>query len=245
MSRKYTFFDRDKDKKHNVSLMKKYANTKQEMDKILEKIICPYIENKQLKILDACCGIGYITNLLSELSTESKFVGIDQTDYLISHAKKLTNKKNILFETGDIYEINKKYEKTFDITVNWKTISWLPHYDQMITDLISMTKKHIFISSLFYEGDIDFEIKVREFKKESGENKFNSYYNVYSLPHFKKFVFGLGVKNVQVYDFDIEKDVEKPSIDKMGTYTEKLENGKRLQISGAVVMSWKILRIDL
>jgi hypothetical protein len=31
----------------------------------------------------------------------------------------------------------------------------------------------------------------------------------------------------------------------MGTYTEKLENNKRIQISGAIVMSWKIIRIDL
>jgi hypothetical protein len=31
----------------------------------------------------------------------------------------------------------------------------------------------------------------------------------------------------------------------MGTYTEKLENGERLQISGAVVMFWKIIKIGL
>jgi len=40
---------------------------------------------------------------------------------------------------------------------------------------------------LFYEGDIDFEIKIREFKKESGKKKFNAYYNVYSLPQLRNF----------------------------------------------------------
>ena len=51
--------------------------------------------------------------------------------------------------------------------------------------------------------------------------------------------------NVKVYDFDIGIDLEKPPIDVMGTYTEKLDSGKRIQISGAVVMSWKIIRIDI
>jgi len=115
----------------------------------------------------------------------------------------------------------------------------------MLKDLISMTKNHIFLSSLFYDGDIDFEIKVREYKKSEAEKKFNAYYNVYSLPQFKKFVYSLGVKDIKIYDFNIGIDLEKPLDDMMGTYTEKLESGKRIQISGAVVMSWKIIRIDI
>ena len=246
MSRKNQYFEGSEDKEFNISEMKKYVNTKQEMDKALEKIISPIIQKEKLKILDACCGIGHITNLLSEISNRSEFVGIDQSEYLIKDARKLFNdKKNILFEKGDIYKIKEKYKKKFNVAISWKTISWLPYYDQMLKDLIHMTKDHIFLSSLFYEGDIDFEIKVREFKKESGKNDFNRYYNVYSLPQFKKFVYSLGVKNIKVYDFDIGIDLEKPPVDVMGTYTEKLENGKRIQISGAVVMSWKIIRIDI
>jgi ubiquinone/menaquinone biosynthesis C-methylase UbiE len=246
VSRDYQYFDKDEDQDFNISGMKKYIYTKQEIDKELEKIISPIIKGKKLKILDACCGIGHIMNFLSEKNKESEFVGIDQTGYLIENAKKsFKDKKNLFFETGDIYKIKEKYKKNFDVTINWKTISWLPYYDQILKDLVYMTKDHIFLSSLFYEGDIDFEIKVREFKKDSGKKDFNSFYNVYSLPQFKKFVYGLGVKNIEVYDFDIKIDIEKQSVDKMGTYTEKIENGKRLQISGAVLMSWKIIQIDI
>lgn len=184
--------------------------------------------------------------MLSDISESSEIIGIDQTNYLIDNANNLfKNNKNISFETGDIYEVKNKYEKKFDISLSWKTLSWLPYYDQMLKDLIHMTKKHIILSSLFYDGDIDFQIKIREFKKESGKNDFNAYYNVYSLPQFKKFLYGLGVKNIEVYDFDIEIDIEKPHVDLMGTYTEKLQNGKRIQISGAVVMFWKIIKIDV
>ena len=246
MSRKYQYFEGNKDEEFNISEMNKYLKTKQEIDKILEKIISPIIKEKKLKILDACCGIGHITNLLKNISHESDFIGIDQSDYLIKKAQELfKNTKNTSFEVADIYDIKEKYQKEFDISICWKTISWLPYYDQILKNLIHMTKDHIFLSSLFYEGDIDFEIKVREFKKESGSEGFNSYYNVYSLPQFKKFVYSLGAKDIEVFDFDIDIDIAQPPIYQMGTYTVKLENSKKIQISGAVVMNWKIIRIDL
>ena len=50
---------------------------------------------------------------------------------------------------------------------------------------------------------------------------------------------------MEVFDFNIDIDVAKPPINQMGTYTEKLDNGKRLQISGNIIQSWKIIRIDL
>jgi ubiquinone/menaquinone biosynthesis C-methylase UbiE len=246
MEKNYNYFDGEKDKEYNISKMYNYVKDKQEIDKVLEKIISPIIEDKKLKILDACCGIGHISNLLSQISPKSIFLGIDQSDYLIEEAKKISkNKNNLSFEIGDLYNISNKFQKEFDISIIWKTISWLPYYEQIIKELVSVTKDHIFISSLFYDGDIDFEIKVREFKKESAKDRFNSYYNVYSLPRFKKYVYGLGAKNIEVYNFDINLDIPKPPIDEMGTYTEKLGSGKKIQISGAVVMSWKIIRVDL
>ena len=246
MSKYYRYFQSNYDKEFNIKSMRKYLDNKQELDKFLEEIISPTITNKKLKIFDSCCGIGHISYLLSNISPESTFFGIDQSEYLIDVAKEISkNKKNLSFIVGDVSDFSNKLHKEFDISINWKTLSWLPYYDQMIKDLVSMTKKYIFISSLFYDGDIDFEIKVREFKKESGKERFNSFYNVYSLPRFKEFVFGLGIKNIEVYNFDINIDIPKPPIDQMGTYTIRLENSKKLQISGAVVMCWKVIRIDL
>ena len=216
------------------------------MDKFLESLITPIIKNQKFRILDACCGIGHIDYFLNKISPSSDFLGIDQTTYLIEEAKKLCkDHENIKFEVGDIYDLPKLYPKKFDITINWKTISWLPYYDEFMKALFKITKRNIFLSSLFYDGDIDFKIKVREYKKESGKNGFNSFYNIYSLPRFKEFIFKLVAKKINVYDFEINKDLEKANNDVMGTFTEKLENGKRLQISGSVLMNWKIIKIDL
>lgn len=239
-------YDGEKDKEFIISSFRKCVTDKREMDVYLEKLISPFIKSKKKNILDACCGIGHIPYFLSDISPESKFLGIDQTLYLVEEGKKLCQtKSNISFENEDVYNISKKYKKSFDISINWRTLSWLPYYDQILKELIAVTKEHIFLSSLFYDGDIDFITQIREFKTETGQEYFNDYYNVYSLPQFKKFVLGLGAKHVEVYDFDISIDIPKPPIDQMISYTERLANGKRLQLSGAVVLYWKIIRIDL
>ena len=74
---------------------------------------------------------------------------------------------------------------------------------------------------------------------------FTLYYNVYSLPRFKKFIYDLGAKDVHVYDFEINMDIPRSNVDYMVTYTMIVDNNKRLQISGAVVMFWKIIKIEL
>ena len=245
-NRRYSYHDEEKDKEFEINSFKKCVTEKRELDKFLEELMTPYIKNKKLKILDAPCGIGHISYFLSELSPESSFFGVDQTPFMIKEAKKLcSDKTNISFEVGDVYDLPKKFSKTFDITINWRTVSWIPYYDEMIKALIHITKDHIFLSSLFYPGDIDFEIKVRDFQKEVGKEHFNYYYNVYSYPKFEKYVKSLGVKNIESYDFDIKIDVPKPPNDQLGSYTVKLANEKRLQLSGAIVLFWKVIRIDL
>lgn len=246
MSYRYRYFKGDSDKDFIISSMRKYVKEKQEMDKFLENLISPVIKSKSYKILDACCGIGHIPYFLNEISPSSYFLGIDQTEYLIQEAKILcSNKKNIEFKVADLYDFAEEHEKEFDICINWKTLSWIPYYTDFMKALFKVTKHHIFLSSLFYDGDIDFQVRVREYEKESGKDDFNSYYNVYSFPKFKRFLNQLGVKNIEDYNFEISKDIPKLPGNQMGTYTEKLEDGRRLQISGIVLMKWKILKIDL
>ncbi|MFX1282100.1 MAG: class I SAM-dependent methyltransferase [Promethearchaeota archaeon] len=246
MARNYSYVKGEKDKKFIINSMRKYVDQPQEIDKFLMNLIEPKLKEPKLKILDACCGIGHLLYFLSDLSPQSSFLGVDKVPYLIEEARILNKKKrNVSFEIRDVYDLPLDYSKFFDISISWKTITWLPYYDEMVTTLIAITKKHIFISSLFYDGDIDFEIKIREFQKESGKKGFNAYYNVYSLPQFRKYVYNLGIKNLKVWDFEIGIDIPKPPPNQMGTYTVLLDNGRRLQISGAVVMSWKIIRLDL
>lgn len=240
------YIEGEKDKQHIVDSMKKYVVEKQELDKFLENMITPLIQKRKLNILDACCGIGHLDFFLSQISPESHFLGIDKTPYLIEEAKILCRDlKNVEFRLLDVANLSREYKKEFDISICWKTVSWLPRYEPVIRELMQVTKESVFVSSLFYSEDIDFEIKVREYQSEAGRDGFNMYYNVYSYPRFEDFCLKCGAKKVVPYDFEMGIDIPKPKKNFMGTYTLKLENGKRIQISGAVLMSWKVIRIDL
>lgn len=247
MNQEQPYLDVKNERAFHFSEMKRYVEEKQEMDKMLEKLISPYISRKKTRILEAGCGIGHLLYWLNQMSPESIFLGVDQTPFYIDEgAKKLhEGAKNISFEVGKIEDLTSKYPKAFDFSVSRMVISWIPYYETFVKALLAMTKKHTFISSLFYDGDIDFITKVREFQSESGKKDFTRYYNVYSLPQFKKFVLSLGAKNIDVQNFEMPIDILRGPIDRMGTYTEKLEDGRRLQISGAVLMNWKWIRIDL
>ncbi len=166
----------------------------------------------------------------------------------IEEAKRLFGQMpNVSFAAGNVEDLPAKYPKAFDITISRAVVSWMPYYEDFVKALLDVTKKHVFISSLFYDGDIDFLTKVKMYKGESGENDAlaEEYRNVYSLPRFKRFIMGMGAKKIQADDFEINIDLPKEPLDKMSTYTVTLDNGKRLQISGAVLMNWKWIRIDL
>lgn len=49
--RSYTYHQGEKDKEFEISSMKKCISEKRDLDKYLEKLILPYIKNKNLKIL--------------------------------------------------------------------------------------------------------------------------------------------------------------------------------------------------
>ncbi|MCR4256354.1 MAG: class I SAM-dependent methyltransferase [Candidatus Uhrbacteria bacterium] len=238
-----TYFEGEADKAFNVASMKKYATNKQEMDKALEEMIRPFLASGSPSVIDACCGVGHVISFLSEMNPDATFLGVDQTPYLIEEAKKLNEgKKNVSFEAGDLFDLPAIYPKRFDLSINWKTLSWLPSYEDALKALFAVTKKHVFVSSLFYDGDIDFEIKVRQHKKE--QDGFH-YYNIYSLPRFIRFAEAHGAKHVEVADFHMPLDLPRGDVDHMGTYTVPLADGSRLQMSGAVPMLWKLIRIDL
>jgi ubiquinone/menaquinone biosynthesis C-methylase UbiE len=242
-------FKSEDERKHAVVSMRSYLENKQEQIKFFEQQLEPYLsDSAQLKILDACCGIGDLTYFLSRMSPRSTFVGIDRAEFLLEEARQnLQHNPNATFRELDVRSLTTNFPaKHFDITVCKQTLSWLPEYAEVVEEMMAVTKQAIFISSLFYDGRIDFNIRVREYVTENGKHDYNAFYNVYSFPVFRDFCLSRGAKEVTGFNFDINIDLPRPdNLDRMGTFTERLESGKRLQISGALLMPWKIVRIDL
>ncbi len=245
-SQPYQSFKGQLDRDFNIASMKKYVTKKTEIDKRLEQAMAPFLYAGQPRVLDACCGIGHLTRLLAPSYPDASFLGVDQTPYLIEEAKSLCGGlMNVSFETGNVEDLPTRFPSYFDVVISRQTLSWIPSYEPMLRTLMLVTRGSIFLTSLFYEGDIDFEIKIREYQKEAGRDGFNAFYNIYSLPRFRSIAASLGIGRIEVQDFDIGIDLPRGPIDVMGTYTITLADGKRMQMSGAIPMSWKIIRLDI
>lgn len=245
-SDKYNF-QHEREREHAIESMRAYIANKPEQVKFLEQLMKPMLSGRDgLSVLDACCGIGDLIHFLSDDYPNVSFTGVDKAEFLINEAQANAN-NNVSFVTGDVYALAKQFgQKSFDISVCKQTISWLPRYEDAVRELMSVAREAVFITSLFYDGRIDFETRIREYTTDSGRKDFHSYYNVYSFPVFKEFCLSHGAKEVTGYDFQIGIDLPRPeNLDRMGTYTRRLESGERLQISGALLMPWKIVRIDL
>jgi ubiquinone/menaquinone biosynthesis C-methylase UbiE len=242
-------FRHEDERQRAVSSMSGYVKNKPEQVKFFEYLMGPQVvDRKGLKVLDACCGIGDLTYFLHLINSDATYVGVDRAGFLVQEAQQnFASNPNVSFIEWDVNDLSSRFaENTFDLTVCKQTLSWLPDYKQTVGELMKVTSESIFISSLFYDGRIDFETRVREYETDAGKSDFNAYYNVYSFPVFREFCLSQGAKEVSGFNFNIEIDLPKPDdANRMGTYTLKLESGERLQISGALLMPWKIVKIDL
>lgn len=192
-------------------------------------------------ILDIGCGeganIGYMASKFPDIS----FTGIDLNKALVKKGNTILKKlklSNCRLETGDLYHLNKKYKDAFDGLISLQTLSWLSSYQQPIIEMIKVNPKWIAVSSLFYDGLIDCEIKVRDYTRSGGKKAEEVFYNVYSLKLVEEFFKKKGYKKFKYIPFIIDMDIDKNKDGRMGTYTVKTNEGSRLQISGPLLMNW-------
>jgi ubiquinone/menaquinone biosynthesis C-methylase UbiE len=203
-------------------------------------------KNKKLKVLDACCGYGRLIHFLNEFNPKQNYIGIDYMEELIKDAKeRFASFDNISFEKGNVMYLAEKYYKEFDIAINYKTLSWLPYYKTIIEQLFKVTKQKIYITSLFYDGDIDFITKIYPEAQNADENTF-SFLNTYSFPKFKKYCISLGAKKVNSIDMHLNFDIAKFKDENiLQTYTIKTQEDLFLEVTGNIILNWKLVEIVL
>lgn len=209
---------------------------------------CNFLESLKLlskknpkNILDIGCGLGANLNYMATRYPNSTFAGIDINKSLVTRGNIIFKKRkldNCKLEIGDLYELKKNYRGSFDGIISLQTLSWLPSYELPIKEMIKLKPEWIAISSLFYNGFVECEIKVRDYTKVGKKKPEEVFYNVYSLRLIQELFKKNGYKKFKYMPFIIDVDIKKNKDGRMGTYTLKTENGSRLQISGPLLMNW-------
>lgn len=202
------------------------------------KLLLP---NKSSRVLDLGSGEGAAVSYLAQKYSKSYFTGIEINKKLVNKGNKILkylHQSNCKLEAGDLYKLEKKYKDIIDGITCLQTLSWLPEYKTPIREMVKLNPKWIAMSSLFYDGLVECEIKVRDFARSGGKKPEDVFYNVYSLKLVKNLFEKSGYKKFKFTPFRIDIDIDKNKDGRMGTYTVKTEDGSRLQISGPLLMNW-------
>jgi ubiquinone/menaquinone biosynthesis C-methylase UbiE len=210
---------------------------------------CEFLEDRKVintnsafNIIDIGAGQGANIFYMSRRFPSCRFVGVDFNPDLIKKGNRFFTKNkvaNCVLKVGDLYKLSKTYNHKFDGLVSYQTISWLPDYKVPLENMMALRPKWIALSSLFYEGEVSAEIQIKDYTVPLKTQPYTQrYYNVYSLPLVKELFKRHGFKRFSFAPFEIDIDLSKPKSGGMGTYTEKLASGERIQISGPLMLNW-------
>lgn len=234
--------------------MKKYAEIYHEKQflNIYRSTECfvEWLENKgflkrvgQSKVLDMACGGGANTLYMGNRYENIQFVGMDIEQEYIDYDNEMLGEHskygNCEFRIGDWFNIDPKWINVFEGIVSFQSVLMFPDYREALSKLAALQPDWIAFSSLFYEGDIEYVNKFRNYYRPSNGKEYTEcYYNIHSTIRCKEFMKELGYCNFEYMPFEIDIDIPRTDSKDIGTYTVKTEEGKRIQISGGLMMPW-------
>ena len=208
------------------------------------------------KILDAACGAGANVHHMLERWRESNVTGLDRDETLLDYARARVlpaNASRCEYIQADFFDLPQLYEpEAFSITTLMQTLQFFgpDEYAEVLRALMKVTRDWIFLSSLFTDKRMDVITGIRDYTRFA-EDSFAQdsrqliFYNTFCMDRFRRVAAQLGAQEVIFRDFEIGIDLTGPVEGGIGTYTEGLADGRRLQFSGAVFMPWKFAALRL
>lgn len=198
--------------------------------------------DENICICDMACG-GANTLYIGNRYQNIQVVGMDINQEFIDYGKEVlqcrSKHMNCKLYVEDWYHIDLKWIKKFDGIISFQTLFTFPEYRVPLKKLTDLQPKWIAFSSLFYEGNIEYTIKFKDYYRRSeGAEYTEYYYNIHSMPQVEQYLKSLGYHKFKFIPFDIDIDLPKQDTLDVGTYTKKTEDGKRIQISGGMMMPW-------
>ncbi|GAA5445515.1 trans-aconitate 2-methyltransferase [Microbulbifer sp. NBRC 101763] len=154
---------------------------------------CNY--QKASAILDVGCGDGRITHYLAERLENGKIIGVDLTEDMIHHARKVhTGIPNLSFEQMSADEI--QFNEQFDIIFSFSCLHWVADQKKVWDGFYKHLKEGGKIVVGFQVGHENFWDTVYEFQHDNDwQPYFESFldpYNHYTLNEMRNYIEGSG-----------------------------------------------------
>ena len=228
-----------KDSEHK-QFYKPYSSTI-EFEKFL--IQNKLINSKTENIIDIGTGIGANLHYFSKRHKNINFTGIDYSKNRIQQGKSINKNKKIKLKKIDILNNNFNLRNKFDGAIMIHALCCFKKLDQVISKICKLNTKWIAINSLFYEGNLDVLIQIKDHNNiktfsQRGLNNNDGDFNIFSLIQLKKIFSMNGYKLIKKKPYFPTKKIPKPSRGSRGSYTIKTEFNKFTTFSGPIYLPW-------
>ncbi len=194
------------------------------------------------RYLDLGCGMGSNAYYLSQNHEESLFEGIDIDVDLVNQGNQLIQKKrieNVNLSQDDWFNLRKEHINRYSGIVSLQTLMMFKEFQSPINRVIDLNPDWFAISSLFFDGDIETATLIKDYTYDEPKEY---YYSTFSIARIQELCAQRGYPYFSHTPFEIEIDLErKTGWTGMGTYTERLDDGRKLQISGPLLMNWRFI----
>ncbi len=215
-----------------------------EFEKYLKKF--NFLNNNTKNILDLGTGLGANLQYFFKKNKHINFTGSDYRSRRINIANKLNKNPKIKFQISNILNFNslKKFKKKFDGIISIHTICCFKNLNKPISNILKLKAKWIAINSLFFDGDLDVLIHIRDHKnKKLKVDNPDSDFNIFSIRNLKKIVKKHNYEVVKVQQFFPKNKIKRKSKGARGSYTLSTELNKNTTFSGPVFLPWYFIII--
>jgi len=198
--------------------------------------------------MDVGCGGGANIYHLAKHMPQTEWVGLDWADQFFDLGRDYLTQANINYRLvkGDFYKLTRDFgEKSFDLVFSIQTLSWLPAYEDAVSEILLVARQWVFVTSLFTDYQVDVITRVYPYDGPPWNEPLPYFYNVYCYSKFRDFCLAHGAQELKCFNFVMDVDLPEPEYKTMGTFTRKTESGERLQFSGPLYMPWRFVAIRM
>jgi len=197
------------------------------------------------EVLDVATGAGANMQHLAELFPEARWTGTDLEAELVEVGRQHLDPARFTLIEGDLFDLEQTLgRKRFDVCFSIQVLSVVEDYERPVEQMLAVTKRWLFIFSLFSDTDLDAFTRLVG-RRPGPSSHLNVPYNVYSLPRFCEFARGRGARRVIAEPFAIDVDLPRPDHKGIGTWTRTTADGERLQFSGPLLMPWWFVAVEI
>ncbi len=208
-------------------------------------IFCEFLESKGIlqntcSVLDVGAGMGALIHYMSSRWKEIEFVGVEKDKEIVKKGRRLLKDygSEVNLVEGDLFELDGSYSQKFDGITCLQTLLCLDGYELFFEKMAALEPSWLAFTSLFYDGPVSCRSVLTEHFGQDNQIERNHTYNIYSLELVKRSLIEKGYTDIDCQPFNIDIDLPRPKNSLMGTYTERLIDGRRLQLSGPILMPW-------